>query len=77
MWRALQGKRFGSKEGVIMIAVTLDMSQASTEEIEVFHATPGVALAVDGWAHTDESVQMKLHEPHELTLCQTPVEPSH
>jgi len=60
-----------------MIAVTLDMSQASNEEIEAFYATPGVARAVDEWARTDESVQMKLREPQEFTPCQTIVESSH
>lgn len=57
-----------------MIAVTLDLSQASAEEIEAFYATPGVARAVDEWAHTDKSVQMRLHEPHECPSCQTPVD---
>lgn len=60
-----------------MIAVTVDMSQASGDEIEAFYATPGVARAVDEWAHADESVQIRLHEPHEPLLCQIPIESSH
>ena len=60
-----------------MIAVTVDMSQASIEEIEAFYATPGVARAVDEWSHAGKSVQMRLHEPHEPLPCQTSVEPSH
>lgn len=60
-----------------MIAVTVDMSQASRDEIEAFYATPGVARAVDEWAHADESVQIHLREPYEPMLCQEPIEPSH
>jgi len=60
-----------------MIAVTVDMSQASGDEIEAFYATPGVARAVDEWAHADESVQIRLREPHEPLLCQEPIESRH
>lgn len=61
-----------------MIAVTVDMSQASRDEIEAFYATPGVARAVDEWAQADkESVQVRLREPHESLLCQEPIESSH
>lgn len=60
-----------------MIAVTVDMSQASLEEIEAFYATPGVGRAVDEWAHAGKSVQIRLHEPHEPLSCQTTDEQSH
>jgi hypothetical protein len=55
-----------------MIAITVDMSQASAEEIEAFYATPGVARAVDEWAHADRRVQIRLHEPCEPVPFQIP-----
>jgi hypothetical protein len=60
----------------MMIAITVDMSQASVDEIEAFYAMPGVARAVDEWAHADESVQMRLHEPLEPMQRQTSFESS-
>jgi len=61
-----------------MIAVTVDMSQASQDEIEAFYATPGVARAVDEWAQaSEESVQIWLREPHEPLPCESLFESSH
>lgn len=61
-----------------MIAVTVDMSQASGDEIEAFYATPGVARAVDEWARADEErVQIRFCEPHEPLVCHKPIESNH